>query len=141
MPLAAMFFVQSGWNYQILQRTFHRCFIWPSGFRNQPTKNKNCVWWPCLLTKWALFLEDLQYMVPTKFWFIRVWTFFSLISQSDIVNINELTLILKIIGQCDVKCIMTILIKIIMTVLKVLTYTITSITAFSIRLAIILVIM
>ena len=31
-------------------------FIWPSGFRgddffrNQPIKNKNCLWWPCLLT-------------------------------------------------------------------------------------------
>jgi hypothetical protein len=31
-------------------------FIWPSGFRgedffrNQPIRNKNCLWWPCLLT-------------------------------------------------------------------------------------------
>ena len=30
-------------------------FIWPSGFRgedffrNQPIRNKNCLWWPCLL--------------------------------------------------------------------------------------------
>jgi hypothetical protein len=33
-------------------------FIWPSGFRgddffrNQPIKNKNCLWRPCLLTDW-----------------------------------------------------------------------------------------
>ena len=30
-------------------------FIWPSGFRgedfkNQPIRNKNCLWWPYLLT-------------------------------------------------------------------------------------------
>jgi hypothetical protein len=30
-------------------------FIWQSGFRgedfrNRPIKNKNCLWWPCLLT-------------------------------------------------------------------------------------------
>ena len=31
-------------------------FIWPSGHReedfkkNQPIRNKNCMWWPCLLT-------------------------------------------------------------------------------------------
>ena len=22
-------------------------------FRNQPIRNKNCLWWPCLLTNWA----------------------------------------------------------------------------------------
>ena len=33
-------------------------FIWPSifrkegFFRNQPIKNKNCLWWPCLSTDW-----------------------------------------------------------------------------------------
>ena len=33
-------------------------FIWPSSFRgedffrNQPIRNKNCLWWPCLLTDW-----------------------------------------------------------------------------------------
>ena len=21
--------------------------------RNQPIRNKNCLWWPCLLTNWA----------------------------------------------------------------------------------------
>ena len=31
-------------------------FIWPNGFRgenfirNRPIRNKNCLWWPCLLT-------------------------------------------------------------------------------------------
>ena len=31
-------------------------FIWSSGFRredffrNQPIRNKNCLWWPCLIT-------------------------------------------------------------------------------------------
>ena len=30
-------------------------FIWPSSFRgndfrNRPTRNKNCLWWPCLFT-------------------------------------------------------------------------------------------
>ena len=41
-------------------RTFHRCFPRSFGsfgqavsekiFRNQPTRNKNCLWQPCLLT-------------------------------------------------------------------------------------------
>jgi len=48
-----------------------------------------------------------------------------LISSSDFVGINELTLILKIIGQCDVKHIMTLPIKTITSVLKVSTYIIT----------------
>jgi hypothetical protein len=43
-------------------------FIWPSGFRgevffrNQPIRNKNCLWWPCLLTdrdEIAIFIEDM----------------------------------------------------------------------------------
>ena len=31
-------------------------------FRNQPIRNKNGLWWPCLLmdrTKWTIFIEDL----------------------------------------------------------------------------------
>ena len=35
-------------------------------FRNRPTRNKNCLWWP----KWVIHIEDLLYMHPTKFWFI-----------------------------------------------------------------------
>ena len=40
----------------MLPTTFR--FIWQSGFRgedffrNQPIRNKNCRWWPCLLTDW-----------------------------------------------------------------------------------------
>jgi hypothetical protein len=48
--------VQSGWNVEILLRTFTKFrFIMPSGFRgedfrNRPIRNINCLWWPCLLT-------------------------------------------------------------------------------------------
>jgi hypothetical protein len=55
-----MFVNQSGQNDQSLYRTFHRCFL-PSFdsfgraiseekiFKNRPIRNKNCLWWPCLL--------------------------------------------------------------------------------------------
>ena len=44
-----------------LQRTFHRCFLPNFGsfsqavseekiFKNRTIRNKNCLWWPCLLT-------------------------------------------------------------------------------------------
>jgi len=51
-----------------------------------------------------------------------ILTFCSLISTSDSVSISELTLILKIIGQCDVKQIMILPIKTMTSVLKVSTY-------------------
>ena len=46
---------------ETLYRTFHRCFLpnfssfgyWDSEkifIRNRPIRNKNCMWWPCLLT-------------------------------------------------------------------------------------------
>jgi hypothetical protein len=56
-----MFVNGSGQNEQSLQRTFHGCFLPSFGsfgkavseekifFRNQPIRNKNCLWWPCLL--------------------------------------------------------------------------------------------
>jgi hypothetical protein len=58
--VAAMFVNGSGRNEQSLQRTFHRCFqpsFGSSGqavseekiFKNRPIRNKNCLWWPCLL--------------------------------------------------------------------------------------------
>ena len=59
LPVAALFVNGSGQNQQSLQRTSHRCFL-PSlvhlakrfqrrrFFRNQPIKNKNCLWWPSL---------------------------------------------------------------------------------------------
>ena len=45
----------------LYKRTFHRCFLpsfWSFGhavseekiFKNWPIKNRNCLWWPCLLT-------------------------------------------------------------------------------------------
>jgi hypothetical protein len=59
-PVAAMFVNGSGRNEQSLQRTFHRCFPPTFGsfgqavaeekiFKNRPVRNKNCLWWPCLL--------------------------------------------------------------------------------------------
>ena len=55
-----MFAYGSKRNEQFPQRTFHRCFLprfSPFGqavseqkiFRNRPIRNKNCLWWPCLL--------------------------------------------------------------------------------------------
>ena len=60
LPMAAMFVNRSGQNEQSLQKTFHRCFLASFGsfgqavseekiFRNRPIRNKNCLWWPCLL--------------------------------------------------------------------------------------------
>ena len=58
--VVAMFVNGSGRNEQSLQRTIHRCFL-PSFssfgqavsqekiFKNRPIRNKNCLWWPCLL--------------------------------------------------------------------------------------------
>jgi hypothetical protein len=59
-PVVAMFVNKSGQNEQSLQRTFHRCFLPSFGsfgqviseeknFKNQPIRNKNCLWQPCLL--------------------------------------------------------------------------------------------
>ena len=59
-PVAAMFVYGSGQNEQSLQRTFHRCFLPSFGsfgqavseekiLKNRPIRNKNCLWWPCLL--------------------------------------------------------------------------------------------
>ena len=54
-------------------------FIWPSGFteyyfsRNRSIGNKNGLWRLCLLTDWdeiCNLIEDLLYMLPTKFGFI-----------------------------------------------------------------------
>ena len=47
----------------LYKRTFHRCFLPSFGsfghavseekiFRNRPIRNKNRLWWPCLLTDW-----------------------------------------------------------------------------------------
>jgi hypothetical protein len=58
--MAAMFVNGSGRNEQTLQRTFQRCFLPSYGsygqtvaeeknFKNQPIRNKNRLWRPCLL--------------------------------------------------------------------------------------------
>jgi hypothetical protein len=58
--VVAIFANGSGRNEQSLQRTFHRCFLPSFGslgqavseekiFENRPIRNKNCLWWPCLL--------------------------------------------------------------------------------------------
>ena len=60
LPVAALFANGLGRNEHSLQRTCHRCFL-PSFssfgqavseekiFKNRPIRNKNCLWWPCLL--------------------------------------------------------------------------------------------
>ena len=60
LPVAAMFVNGSGGNEHSLQKTFHQCFL-PSfcsfgktvseekNFKNQLIRNKNHLWWPCLL--------------------------------------------------------------------------------------------
>ena len=66
LPLAAMLVNGSELNDQSLLRTFQGCFLPsfdPFGqavgfrgddffFRNQPIRNKNCLWRPCLLMDW-----------------------------------------------------------------------------------------
>ena len=62
LSAAAMFVNGSELNEQSLQRIIHGCFL-PSFdsfgqvvseetifFIDQPIRNKNCLWWPCLLT-------------------------------------------------------------------------------------------
>ena len=48
-------------------------------FRNQPIRNKNCLWRPCLLTDrdemCNLITEDLPQMLPTKIQFIWPYGF------------------------------------------------------------------
>jgi hypothetical protein len=45
-------------------------FVWPSGFRgedffrNQPIRNKNDLWWPCLLTNWDK-MSKLRCFLPS----------------------------------------------------------------------------
>ena len=68
--------------------------------------------------------------------FIGNLDIFPLISRSGIVRISELALILKIMWQCDVKCIKTLHIKTITSVLKVFIYIISSITGCPIELTV-----
>ena len=60
LSVVAMFANGLGRNEHSLQRIFHRCFLPSFGlfgqvvsekiFRNRPIRNKNCLWWPSLLT-------------------------------------------------------------------------------------------
>jgi hypothetical protein len=61
LSVVAMFVNGSGRNGQSYQRTFHRCFLPSFGsfgqtvsedknLKNQPIRNKSCLWRPCLLT-------------------------------------------------------------------------------------------
>jgi hypothetical protein len=61
LPVAAMFVNGLGRNEHSQQRTFQRCFLPSFGWfgqtvseeknlKNQPIRNKNRLWWPCLLT-------------------------------------------------------------------------------------------
>jgi hypothetical protein len=63
LPVVAMFVNGSGQNVQSLERTAHRCFLLSFGsfgktvseeknFKNQPIRNKSCLWQSCLLTDW-----------------------------------------------------------------------------------------
>ena len=58
--MAAIFVNRPGRKEHSLERTAHICFLLSFGsfgqavseekiFRNQPIRNKNCLWWPCLL--------------------------------------------------------------------------------------------
>ena len=60
LSVAAMFVNGSGRNEQSLQRTCHRCLLTSFGsfghavleekiLKNRPIRNKNSLWWPCLL--------------------------------------------------------------------------------------------
>ena len=58
--MVVMFANRSGRNEQSSMRTFHRCFLPSFGsfghavseekiLKNWPIRNKNCLWWPCLV--------------------------------------------------------------------------------------------
>ena len=60
---------------QSQQRIFHRCFLPSFGsfgkavseekiFRNRLIRNKNCLWWPCLLMNWDNM--SILYKGPSK---------------------------------------------------------------------------
>jgi hypothetical protein len=69
-------------------------FIWESGFRgedcleiNQSKTRMACGGHVCkrIGTKWAIFIEDLPRMLPTKFWFIWPGGF----RGEDFLEINQ----------------------------------------------------
>lgn len=63
----------------------------------------------------VFIISFILYHLTHNYHFFVILTFFPLISKSDIVSINDLTLILKIISQCDDKHFMMLQIKTITT--------------------------
>jgi len=99
--------------------------------------------WPLLLTicvigKWDIFPLTCA---ADKVWITELTLIHKSIRSVRNSHAQELTLILKIIGQYDIRHILTSPIKTITPVLKILTYIITSITAPHVGLAAILAIM
>ena len=84
---------------------------------------------------------SLLMCAANKVWIIELTLIHKNMRSVCNLHVQELTLILKIICQCDVKHILTSAIRTITPILKISTYFITSITTRSIRLAVILTIM
>ena len=89
LPMVAMFVNGSGQNVQSLQRIFHRCFLpcfvsfgktvtEEKIFRNRPIRNKNQLWWPCLI------MNRDEMSNPTKYRFIWPSSF-----REDFLEINQ----------------------------------------------------
>jgi len=91
---------------------------------------RNISWKPWFVSSFGnlIFIKILSWGISTVF---------SLISLSDIVITNKLSLVLQIICQCEIKHMM-LQIKTITSVLKVLTCITTSIAAHPIRLTVII---
>ena len=113
-----------------------------TNFNIGPPYGKKCFEILFLRTS-ELFRGKLSWVFIMIVFYKIYWIFdiFLLIALSDVVSINEMTLILEIIGWFEVKHIMMLPVKTMTLVLKVSTYITTSITARPIRLAAILVIM
>ena len=88
----------------------------------------------------AALRGDISCRYLKQFFLVNLYIF-PLISLRGGVSINRLTLILKIISQCDVKHVIKLQIKTITSVLMILTGITTSIAAHSTRLTTILAIM
>ena len=91
--------------------------------------------------------RDHKYYIHVKLYYISIYCVYFILSVIwtnflrshpviDTVSISELSLILKIICQCDVKHIRILPIKIMVSVLNISTYIITSIKTRSLRLVI-----
>ena len=100
LSVAAMLVNGSEINEQYLLRTFQGCILPGFNsfgkavseekiFKNRPIRNKNCLWWPCLLTdrneRSILHLEDLPRMHPIELRFI--WQ--SGFRGDDFLEINQ----------------------------------------------------